>query len=206
MDLLGFGDSAQDALLATFREVMSLEVDDAVSFDLKGLRMEVIREEFKDGGSRLRTTARLAGPRIPISVDIGFGDAVKPGVDDIDLPVLLDMPSPHLRAQPIKTVIAGKFHAMVSLGRASSRQRDYDDVCMLTSPFELEPQQRPRFSVATFNRRNKVIPPQVPDGPSDAFASDPGKQRLWDALARNLSGPVPELRLVAPDLRKRLVS
>jgi hypothetical protein len=47
-------------------------------------------------------------------VDIGFGDAVEPGVEDIDLPVLLDMPSPHLRAYPPETVIAEKFHAMVS--------------------------------------------------------------------------------------------
>ena len=41
---------------------------------------------------------RAGVARIPITVDIGFGDAVEPGVEDIDLPVLLDMPSPHLRA------------------------------------------------------------------------------------------------------------
>jgi hypothetical protein len=79
---------------------MAVEVDDGVSFDLKGLRIEAIREEVEYGGSRIRTTAALAGARIPITVDIGFGDAVEPGVEDIDLPVLLDMPSPHLRACP----------------------------------------------------------------------------------------------------------
>jgi hypothetical protein len=90
---------------------MAVEVDDGVSFDLKGLRIEAIREEIVYGGSRLRTTAALAGARIPITVDVGFGDAVEPGVEDIDLPVLLDMPSPHLRAYPPETVIAEKFHA-----------------------------------------------------------------------------------------------
>jgi hypothetical protein len=68
VDLLGFGDAAEDALLATFREIMALEVDDGVSFDLKGLRIEAIREEVEYGGSRLRTTAALAGARIPITV------------------------------------------------------------------------------------------------------------------------------------------
>ena len=204
VDLLGFGDAAENSLLATFREIMAVEVDDGVHFDLKGLRIEAIREELEYGGSRLRTTAALAGARIPITVDIGFGDAVEPGVEDIDLPVLLDMPSPHLRAYPPETVIAEKFHAMVALGRANSRMKDYYDVWMLTNAFEIEPKRLRRAIVATFARRSTVIPAEAPDGLSDAFATDPGKQRQWDAFARNLSGRVPGFGLVVSDLRQRL--
>ena len=206
VDLLGFGDAAEDALLATFREIMAVEIEDGVSFDLKGLKIEAIREEVEYGGSRLRTTAALAGARIPITVDIGFGDAVEPGIEDIDLPVLLDMPSPHLRAYPPETVIAEKFHAMVALGRANSRMKDYYDVWMLTSAVELEPERLRRAIVATFARRNTVIPAEVPDGLSDAFATDPTKQRQWDAFARNLSGSVPGLGLVVSELRQRLTA
>ena len=205
VDLLGFGDPAEDALIATFRENMAVELDDGVSFDLKGLRIEAIREEVEYGGSRLRTTAALAGARIPITVDIGFGDAVEPGVEDIDLPVLLDMPSPHLRAYPPETVIAEKFHAMVVLGRANSRMKDYYDVWMLTSAFEIEHEQMRRAIAATFARRSTVIPTVVPDGLSDAFATDPGKLRPWDAFARNLFGTVPGFGLVVSELRQRLV-
>jgi len=204
VDLLGFGDAAEDSLLATFREIMAVEADDGVSFDLKGLRIEAIREEVEYGGSRLRTTAALAGARIPITVDIGFGDAVEPGVEDIDLPVLLDMPAPHLRAYPPETVIAEKFHAMVALGRANSRMKDYYDVWMLTSTFELEPERLRRAITATFARRSTVIPAEVPDGLSEAFAADAAKQRQWDAFARDLSGPVPGLGLIVSDLRQKL--
>ena len=116
-------------------------------------------------------------------MDIGFGDAVEPGVDDIDLPVLLDMPSPHLRAYPTETVIAEKFHAMVVLGRANSRMKDYYDVWMLTSAFEIEHERMRRVIAATFARRRREIPTVVQDGLSDAFATDPGKQRQWDAFA-----------------------
>jgi hypothetical protein len=35
VDLLGFGDAAEDALLQTFREIMAVEVDDGVIFDLR---------------------------------------------------------------------------------------------------------------------------------------------------------------------------
>lgn len=204
VDLLGFGDAAEDALLGTFREIMAVEVDDGVSFDLNGLRIEAIREEVEYGGSRIRTTAALAGARIPITVDIGFGDAVEPGVEDIDLPVPLDMPSPHLRAYPPETVIAEKFHAMVVLGRANSRMKDYYDVWMLTSAFDIEHERLRRAIVATFARRCTVIPAEVPDGLSDAFATDPGKQRQWDAFARNLSGTIPGFGLVVSELRQRL--
>ena len=206
VDLLGFGDPAHDALLGTFREILAIELDDGVSFDLEGLRIEAIREEVEYGGSRLRTTAALAGARIPITVDIGFGDAVEPGVEDIDLPVLLDMPSPHLRAYPPETVIAEKLHAMVALGRANSRMKDYYDVWMLTSAVEFEPERLRRAIVATFARRNTVIPAMVPDGLSDAFAADAGKQRQWEAFARNLSGPVPGLGLIVSELRQRLTA
>lgn len=204
VDLLGFGDATADALLDTFREIMAIEVDDGVIFDLKGLRIEAIREEVEYGGSRLRTTAVLAGSRIPITVDIGFGDTVEPGVDDIDLPVLLDMPSPHLRAYPLETVIAEKLHAMVVLGMANSRMKDYYDVWMLTGAFEIDPERLRRAVAATFARRTTVIPAEVPDGLSEAFATDPGKQRQWDAFARNLSGTPPEFRRMVSELRHRI--
>lgn len=206
VDLLGFGDAAEDALLVTFREIMAVEVDDGVSFDLKGLRIEAIREEVEYGGSRLRTTAALAGARIPITVDIGFGDAVEPGVEDIDLPVLLDMPSPRLRAYPPETVIAEKFHAMVALGRANSRMKDYYDVWMLTSAFELEPERMRKAIAATFARRSTLVPAVVPDGLSDDFAADPGKQRQWDAFASNLAGSVPEFQQVVHELQAQLMA
>ena len=205
VDLLGFGDAAEDALLGTFREIMAVEVDDGVTFDLKGLRIEAIREEIEYGGSRLRTTAALAGARIPITVDIGFGDAVEPGVEDIDLPVLLDMPSPHLRAYPPETVIAEKFHAMVALGLANSRMKDYYDVWMLTSTFEIDAERLRRAISATFARRNTEIPADVPDGLSDAFSAAAGKQRQWVAFARTLSDQVPDLDRVVRALRKKLM-
>ena len=90
LDLLGFGDPSDDALLTVFREIMAHTVDDGVSFDTAGLQIQPIREDLEYGGSRLRTTAALAGARIPIVVDVGFGDAIEPSAEDIDLPVLIE--------------------------------------------------------------------------------------------------------------------
>ncbi len=204
LDLLGFGDPSEDALLAVLREVMMIAVDDGVSFDTTKLKIQPIREDLDYGGSRLSTTALLSGARIPIVVDVGFGDAIEPGAEDIELPVLLDMPSPRLRAYPLETVIAEKLHAMVTLGMANSRMKDYYDVWMLTRAFTLDPNRLRRAVDATFARRDTSLLASVPEGLSDAFAADPGKQAQWHAFARNLSTSRPGLDEVVVDLRLSL--
>ena len=201
LDLLGFGDPSDDALLEAFREVMAISVDDGIAFDAAGLQIQPIREAMKYGGSRLRTTAALAGARIPVVVDVGFGDAVEPGVEEIELPVLLDMPSPRLRAYPQETVIAEKLHAMVMLGLANSRMKDYYDVWMLVRTFEIDPARLRRAIEATFARRGTPLPAALPEGLTDAFAQDDAKQRQWTAFVRNLSSSAPTLRDIVTELR-----
>lgn len=201
LDLLGFGDPSDDALLAVFREVMTIAVDDGVSFDTAKLKIQPIREDLEYGGSRLTTTAALSGARIPIVIDIGFGDAIEPGAEDINLPVLLDMPSPRLRAYPLETVIAEKLHAMVVLGLANSRMKDYYDVWMLTRTHAPDASRLRRAVDATFARRSTPLPTSVPEGLSDAFAADGGKQAQWQAFARNLATPGPALGALVTELR-----
>jgi predicted nucleotidyltransferase component of viral defense system len=206
LDLLGYGDPSDEALLAVFREIMAILVDDGVTFDVARLQVQPIREELEYGGSRLRTTAALAGARIPVVVDIGFGDAIEPGAEDIHLPVLLEMPSPHLRAYPQETVIAEKLHAMVVLGLANSRMKDYYDVWMLQRAFKINEARLQRAIESTFARRRTDVPTTTPEGLSDTFATDLGKQAQWDAFARNLSAPGASLAEVVKDLRLWLVN
>ena len=118
--------------------------------------------------------------------------------------MLLDLQSPHVRAYPPETVIAEKLHAMVVLGMANSRMKDYYDVWMLTSAFEPNRDRLRRAVAATFARRGTVIPLTIPDGLSDDFAQDPAKLRQWAAFAQNLSGAVPEFNAMVAHLRERL--
>ena len=89
---------AAEAIAKTFRAICAQPVaDDGVTFDVAALMAAPICEKVEYGGVRVRTTATIAGARIPILVDIGFGDAVTPAPVDIDYPALLDAPPPHLR-------------------------------------------------------------------------------------------------------------
>jgi predicted nucleotidyltransferase component of viral defense system len=111
LDLLGFGDPGEQAILGVFREVLAIIAEDGIDFDLAALSVSRIHDDLEYGGVRLRTTATLYGARVTVLVDIGFGDAIEPGLEAIDYPVLLDLPVPRLRAYARETVIAEKFKA-----------------------------------------------------------------------------------------------
>ena len=172
VDLLGYGDPSPELMLATFREIVSIAADDGLTFDTDALRVDLIREELEYGGLRLRTTAALAGARISIVIDVGFGDAVEPGIEEIDLPVLLDLPSPHIRAYSRETVIAEKFQAMIALGRANSRMKDFYDVWVLGKSYDFNDDHLAQAIAATFDRRATPLPDALPDALTAAFARD----------------------------------
>ena len=77
---------------------------------------------------RVTLEARLGKIRIPLQVDIGFGDAVTPEAQQEEFPTLLDFPAPILLTYPRETAIAEKFEAIVNLGLTNSRMKDYYDI------------------------------------------------------------------------------
>ena len=200
VDFLGYGDSAPNAMLVTFREICAIEVNDGMVFDIDALRVELIREEIEYGGLRLRTTGALAGARITVTIDIGFGDAIEPGLDEVNLPVLLDLPQPRLRVYARETVIAEKFQAMVMLGLANSRMKDFYDVWILSRSYEFDDDRLPRAIAATFERRGTAIPLEAPVALTQAFAFDSSKQQQWAAFVRDLAIGIPALDTVVTDL------
>lgn len=200
VDLLGYGDPASEPMLAVFKEICAVKENDGILFDVDALRIDLIREQLEYGGLRLRTTARLAGARITVVIDIGFGDAIEPGVEEINLPVMLDLPAPRLRAYPRETVVAEKFQAMVLFGLANTRMKDYYDIWMLSRSYAFDAERLSRAIAATFERRGTAIPENLPDALTSAFSTDATKQRQWGAFARDLAAEVPSLEVIVADL------
>lgn len=200
LDLLGFGDPSPDATLATFREVLGQDAGDGVSFDANALRVDRIREELEYGGIRLRTTALISSARVNLTIDIGFGDALEPGAELIDYPSMLDLPAPRLRAYARETVIAEKFQAMVALGRANSRMKDFYDIWILSRSFAFDDDRLARAIAATFARRGTEIPTERPDALSPAFAADEQKQRQWRVFVEDVAIDPGDLADVVEDL------
>lgn len=208
LDLLGRGERTAARLESVFADVWRLPVEeDGLVLEPGTIRGEEIREAQEYGGMRVTMTVRLGNARIPVQVDIGFGDAVSPGVTELEYPTLLEGPAPLLLAYPPETVVAEKLQAVVALGMANTRMKDFYDLWILARGFPFTGNILARAIAATFSRRGTPIPNEPPIGLSPAFRADVGKQRQWAAfLGRTgLDAHAPELSRVAELLQSFLL-
>ncbi|WEO65085.1 nucleotidyl transferase AbiEii/AbiGii toxin family protein [Rhizobium rhizogenes] len=185
-DFLGYGDANQEKLRATFADIMTIATDDGLLFDTQGLTAATIREEMEYGGVRLRTTAFLERTRIPITIDIGFGDALAAVAQSLAYPSLLGMEAPQIRTYPPAAVVAEKFQAMVALGVVNGRMKDYFDLWAIPKAVHIADTDLDSAIRATFERRHTDIPASRPPGLSTTLLEDMTKQRQWRAYAQSI--------------------
>lgn len=185
MDLLALKSSSVERLRDIFRELCQLPVtQDGLVFEPDSVRAEEIREDNLYEGVRVTLVARLGKARVPIQVDIGFGDAVTPKPVQTDFPTLLDFPAPRLAMYPRETVVAEKFEAMVKLGLANSRMKDFYDIWALSREFDFDGGVLSAAIQATFKRRKTTLTPTMPLALTSGFSGDPLKQTQWKAFVR----------------------
>ena len=184
LDLLGRGDESIAHLSSVFREICAHAAvpDDGLVFDTDSVRGDEIRENQNYGGVRLALMAHLAGARIPLQIDIGFGDVVTAGPVEIEFPTLLDLPAPVLSAYSRESVVSEKFQALVDLGIANTRMKDFFDLYVLSDRFPFDGSALAEAIGATFGRRRTALPDGIPTGLSDEFAGDSAKQAQWSAF------------------------
>jgi len=185
VDLLGRGDAGAGRIQKLFAGVCRARVeDDGLSFDEGSVRAEPIREDQIYEGLRVRVAGRLGAARIQLQIDIGFGDAVRPPPRRLPFPTLLEMSAPVLKAYPREAVVAEKLQAMVALGMANSRMKDFYDLWVLATRFPFEGRVLADAVRATFTRRRTPLPTDEPLALTDVFAGDAAKQVQWRAFVR----------------------
>lgn len=100
--------------------------EDGIIFDSDSIEVEDITQDKEYHGLRLTIMASMDSVRQRISMDIGFGDVVTPGPQDLDYPLLLEnVPGVSILAYSLETVVAEKFEAMISLSVNNSRMKDF---------------------------------------------------------------------------------
>jgi predicted nucleotidyltransferase component of viral defense system len=209
LDLLAMPEPSQDELLELFRSLCRMEVaDDGLVFEEASITMAEIREEQRYGGLCVSMKAMLGKIRIPIQVDIGFGDAVTPEPKAERFPVLLDFSPPVLRLYPRETVVAEKADAIVQLGLVNSRMKDFYDLWVLMRVFEFDGALLKEAITATFNRRRTQLPVVIPQGLTVQFSEDSQKQAQWAAFLRRTHAKMPsglEFKVVVEEISAFLV-
>lgn len=183
IDLLGFGLAEIPHLIAVFEGICLLDVDDGISFDVKSLKAEDIRKESSYSGTRLTLTGVIDNAKCPVQIDIGFGDAVTPAPELAIYPVMFDdMPAPSLRVYPRYTVVAEKLEAIITLGMANTRMKDYFDLWVILRDTPLDQKILSQAIVATLTNRSTKMPNGFPVGLSEQFWADDQKIIQWNAF------------------------
>jgi hypothetical protein len=191
-----------------FRKICGMSVDDDGAVFLKSTVVaEPIRDEDDYGGVRVTLTATLGRARIPLQIDIGFGDAVTPRAVTEEFPTLLDFAAPRIAMYPRETAIAEKFHTIAVRGILNSRMKDYYDIWALCRESDFDGAVLSKAIAATFYRRKTELPDRIPVGLSDEFVSDSSKQTQWAAFIRRTPLRISEsnLGLVISVLREFLM-
>ena len=167
---------------AVFRDVFSIDADDALKYDIDSLTVKNITEFKEYHGVNVTVVAYLDRTRIPVSIDIGFGDVICPNCVEMDFPVLLNMDAPRVYAYSIYSVIAEKFEAIVSLGLANSRFKDFYDVYQIAKAFDLNGDALQASVSATFQHRETGLNDIVAFEPG--FVEDIVRVQRWKAFVK----------------------
>ena len=183
-DFLAKGDNSPKRFVQIFREISTVEVeDDGLRFDPKTVKAERIKEDADYEGVRVTFTALLDEARIPIQIDVGFGDVITPGPIDTQYPTLLELPAPRLLAYPRETVVSEKLEAIVKLGIANSRMKDFHDLHSLSVTFEFDGKTLVQAIRRTFEHRHTDLPANgIPLAFTPEFYADDNKVKQWNAF------------------------
>ena len=178
-----------EKLTEAFRDIFSLNADDPLRFDLNTLQIVPITEFKKYHGARVTITAFLDRTRIPVSIDIGFGDTIYPGKVEMDFPVLLSDERPHVFAYSLSTSVAEKFEAIVSLAYDNSRFKDFYDIYVLAERFDFDGEELREALNETFEHRKTSMREIVAF--EDGFAEEPLRRSRWNAFVKKKRAMLP---------------
>ena len=175
--------NGSEEMKSVFQKIFSRDVDDALVFDVDSITVEDITEFKEYHGLHVSFVGYLDRTKIPISIDIGFGDVIYPEAVKMDFPVILDMESPRVNAYSLETSIAEKLEAIIHNGYFNSRYKDFYDIYVLSKKYVFSYAELRNAVRETFENRKT---PMTMDSAafSDEFLNDPVHQTRWKSFLK----------------------
>lgn len=182
LDFTGYGSPDPNDVIVAIREICEVPVDDdGLQFETTNITAEPIRDESEYHGLRVHFRAMLGNTRIPMQIDIGFGNAIQPSAGDVEYPTLLNGEPPIIKAYPQEAVVAEKLHGLVVHGEATSRMKDLYDLYTIAGQFSFDGSTLADSVRATFQRRSTDFAVELPAGLTSRFYSDESRNVQWRA-------------------------
>lgn len=175
--------NSREEMEMVFRSILSKEIDDALVFDLDSVNVENITEFKEYHGLHISAVGYLDRTRIPVGIDIGFGDIVYPNAVKMHFPVILNTEPPKVYAYSLESFIAEKLEAIIHNGYLNSRYKDFYDIYVLSTKYEFSFYELKNAVTETFqNRKTSMSMDSAAFG--EEFLSDPIHQPRWKAFLK----------------------
>jgi predicted nucleotidyltransferase component of viral defense system len=206
IDFLGTLPSEPEGISRAIQEIGEIEINDGIIFDFSEMSRELINAEADYPGVKFRLSARLGQARIPVQIDVGFGDAVVPASRQMVFPTLLEMEPPVVNAYSLETVVAEKFEAALDLSDLNSRMKDFYDLWIIGHGSSFRGLTLQDAVAATCGRRKTVISSEA-NMFSQEFAARVERQEQWRGFVRKvqLAGVPESFKVIMGDVGKFLL-
>lgn len=175
--------NSSEEMKAIFQKIFSQDVDDALVFDIDAITVENITELKEYHGLHVSFVGYLDRTKIPIGIDIGFGDVIYPDAVKMDFPVILDMEAPRVNAYSLETLIAEKLEAIIHNGYLNSRYKDFYDIYVLSTNYEFSYEGLRNAVIQTFENRKTQMTMDAAAF-SEEFLNDPMHQTRWKSFLK----------------------
>ena len=163
------------------KEIARIDYEDGVIFSMDNIKIERIKEDADYEGIRIHIRCSLGTIKNTLQLDIGFGDKIVCGPNKLEFPVILDFEPPRLQVYSIESAIAEKFEAIVSLGLASSRMKDFYDLLFFASQHSFKLEDLTKALSTTFKNRETSISASKYIF-SDDFKQNAEMLQMWNAF------------------------
>jgi len=185
IDFLAKYDNKIASIEKMIKDICMIKViPDGLIFDSKTIKGQRIKEDADYEGVRVKFIGLLERSRIPMQVDIGFGDTIYPEPKIIEYPVILDFPKPKLKGYPLESIISEKFEAMVKLGLLNSRMKDFYDIWLMMRQFDFDGSELTESLKRTFEHRKTPLPMVRPLFAEEIYDEKSDRQTLWKAFLK----------------------
>ncbi len=182
IDLLGRLDNVVEHIVTVVREICEQPVpEDGIRFVPETVAGERIIKAAAYEGVRVCFAAYLGAARVPMQIDVGFGDVVVPAPSLVRLPTILDFLPPEVQGYSRESAIAEKLQSMVWLGEINSRLKDFFDIWLLASSFSFAGPVLAQAIRETFQQRQTPLVTS-PRAFEETFTRNSDKQAQWVAF------------------------
>jgi hypothetical protein len=169
-----------DEVAERFRAVAVVDIGDGLVFDPDTVSARTIRDGDDYNGVRVKLVGQLNRARLPIGVDVNFGDPIWPSPVMVSVPRLVDngQEPVAMLGYPLPMVIAEKAVTIVQRGAVNTRWRDFADLFTISRSHDLSSDELGTAIEVVADYRGTALRPLLPELASMSAIAQP-KWAAW---------------------------